>query len=122
MIEFQVSLPRYFEICLDLEEYTTKVCKNCEYKMDHYSRQLHYCSILLSAEEVDSLVQSRDSPTNIPVSKGAQPVEAPCELDLTKHLCSMTLGTGTRLKIPKMTTTSAVQVGKTPSLFMQQQE
>ena len=67
---------------------------------------------------------SKWSLTNpIPVSKDVQPVEAPHEPELTKALVSMTLGTGARLKILKMTSpedTSTEQVGIKPPLAEQQ--
>ena len=68
-------------MCFDIEEYP-KVCRNYEYKMDHYSGQLHNYNILLNAQVVDPPVQSGDSPTQIPVSQVAQPIEVPSDPEL----------------------------------------
>ena len=72
-------------------------------KMDHYSRQLYYCNILLIAQVVDLQVQSGDSSTQIPVSQDIQPVEVQYGLELAETLVSINEGIGARPEIPKMT-------------------
>ena len=68
--------------------------------MHHFSKQLHYCYIPLDAQIIYPWFQL---PTWIPMSQAVQLVEAPYGPELTETLVSMTLGTGARPKIPKMT-------------------
>ena len=45
---------------------------------------------------VEPPIQSRDTSTQVPVYQDTQPVEAPCEPELTETLISMTFGVSTR--------------------------
>ena len=75
MIDLQLSLSRQFEMCSNLME-KVKDHKNHENKMEHYSRKLHYCNILLNAQVAEPAIQSVGTSIQAPVSQYVQLVES----------------------------------------------